>query len=143
MADSGKHDLYPRRLAELTQPELRGDERIVAILPYTTVPKRPKGPEGKVRLGLWQSWKRYRPVVVTDRRMFVFDTGRTPYPRALLAEFPVDQIAMSEVATGRFGISRFTLTLPGEGAVPFEAGKRDELAALRDSLSSPPGSRAP
>jgi hypothetical protein len=143
MTEGGRRDLYPRRLEELTAPELHGDERILAVLPYTTVPKRPKGPEGKVRSGVWQSWRRYRPVVVTDRRLLVFDTGRTPYPRALLAEFPLDQITMSAVATSRFGTSRFTLTLPSEGEVPFQAGRRDQLAALRASLSPPPGSRAP
>ena len=143
MTEAGrKEDLYPRRLEELTAPELQGDERILAILPFTTVRKRPRGPEGKVRTGVWQSWRRYRPVVVTDRRVLVFDTRRTPYPHTLLAEFPLDQVTMSEVTSGRFGTERFTLSLPGEGIVPFEAGRRDQLAELRGAFSSPPGNRA-
>jgi hypothetical protein len=136
-------DLYPQRLEELTRPELRGDERILAILPYTTVSKRPRGPEGKVREGVWQSTRRYRPIVVTDRRVLVFDTGRTPYPRMLLAEFPIEQITMSEVVSGRFGTERFTLALAGEGVVPFEAGQRDDVAGLQTAFNSRPGTRAP
>jgi hypothetical protein len=120
----------------LANLELRPGERILAVLPYTSVPKKPRGPEGKIRFGLRQSWKRYRPVVVTNRRLLVFDTGRTPHPRVLLAEFPLEQVAMSEVTTGRFGTAHFTLTLPGEGDVPFEAGRRDDLAALRATLDS-------
>ena len=134
MTDGGKDDLYPRRLEELTRPVLRDDERIAAVLPFTAVAKRPRGPEGKVRSGVWQSWRRHRPVVVTDCRLFVFDTGRTPYPREMLAEYPLDQITMSAVTTSRFHTSRFTLTLPGEGEVPFEAGRRDELAELQAAL---------
>ena len=134
MSDGADH--YPQRLEELTSPELRGGERIVAVLPFTTVPKRPRGPEGKVREGVWQSWKRYRPLVVTEQRIFVFDTGRTPFPRYLLAQFPVEHTTMSEVTAGRFGVERFTLTLPGEGEVPFEAGKRDDVAALQAALAT-------
>jgi hypothetical protein len=121
---------------DLANPELRPGERILAVLPYTSVPKQPRGPEGKIRFGLRQSWKRYRPVVVTNRRLLVFDTGRTPHPRVLLAEFPLEQVAMSEVTAGRFGTARFTLSLPGEGDVPFEAGRRDNLPALRAALHS-------
>lgn len=134
MNDGADH--YPQRLEELTTPELRSGERILAVLPFTTVPKRPRGPEGKVRDGLWQSWKKYRPLVITDQRVFVFDTGRTPFPRLLLAQFPVEQTTMSEVTAGRFGVERFTLTLPGEGEVPFEAGKRDDIAAMRAALAT-------
>ncbi len=132
VTDGAAH--YPKRLEELAIQELRQGERILAVLPFTTVPKRPRGPEGKVREGLWQSWKKYRPLVVTDQRVLVFDTGRTPFPRYVMAQFPVEQISMSEVTAGRFGVERFTLVLPGEGAVPFEAGKRDDLAAMRAAL---------
>jgi hypothetical protein len=121
---------------DLAKTELRPGERVLAVLPYTSVPKKPRGPEGKLRFGLWQSWKRYRPVVVTNRRLLVFDTGRTPHPRVLLAAFPLGQVAMSEVSTDRFGTAHFTLSLPGEGEIPFEAGRRDNLAALRATLDS-------
>lgn len=129
-------DQFPQRLEELTTPELRSGEGIVAVLPFTTVSKRPRGPEGKVREGLWQSSKRYRPLVITDQRVFVSDTARAPIPRYVLAQFPIEQVLMSEVTAGRFGVERFTLTMPGEGVVPFEAGQRDDVAALQVSLAT-------
>ena len=136
MSDSTDH--YPQRLEELTVPVLRGDERILAYLPYTTVSKRPRGPEGKVHEGVWQSSRRYRPLVATNRRVLVFDAGRTPYPLVILAEFPVEQVTMSEVVSGRFGTERFTLTLIDEGVVPFEAGQKDDIAGLIAAINSRP-----
>jgi hypothetical protein len=124
----------PSSLSELARAELQGGERILATLPFVSVPKKPRGPEGKIRFGIWQSWKRYRPIIVTDRRLLVFDTGRTPNPRTLLAAFPRGDVTMSEVSTGRFGTMHFSLDLPGEGEVPFEAGRRDDVAALRASV---------
>ena len=41
-------DHYPQRLEELTSPELCAGERVVAVLPFTTVPKRPpRTPRGR------------------------------------------------------------------------------------------------
>jgi hypothetical protein len=130
-------------LARMIQDQLRAGETILAILPFTNTQKRPKKPgEGrkdKVRTGVYQSWRRYRPLVLTDRRLFVFETGRTPFPRALLAEFPVDQIELSDVEPGRFGATRFVLDLPSIGRVPFEAGSKEqrELTTLRETLNGP------
>jgi len=139
-------DAFRRALAKLGDDELQPGESIIALLPFATVRKRPRGPEGKVRVGIWQSWQRYRPVVVTNRRLLVFDSGRTPSPRALLAAFPLDDLSMGPVTGGRFGTSVFTLSLPGRGEVPFETGRREEhdLEVLQAKLvRSQPGSRAP
>ena len=126
-------DRYRERLREVAGPALSTSERIVAMLPFATVPKLPKGPEGKVRFGIRQSWRRYRPLVVTDRRLLIFDSGRTPTPRALLGSFPLADVVMGPVAPARWGASHFTLILPGAGEVPFETGSRevDDLAVLR------------
>ena len=66
-------------LARMIQDQLRAGETILAILPFTNTQKRPKKPgEGrkdKVRTGVYQSWRRYRPLVLTDRRLFVFEIG--------------------------------------------------------------------
>ncbi|HEY7104864.1 MAG TPA: hypothetical protein VH986_00530 [Acidimicrobiia bacterium] len=100
-----------------------------ATLPFALVPKRPKRPEegrrDKVRTGIHQSYRRYRPLVLTGRELFVFDTGRTPQPRELLARFPVDQVRVVSAAPGRFGTVTVVLDLPGEGPVPFETGRRE------------------
>jgi hypothetical protein len=136
-------DRYRAPLADAARGELGGGERLVAMLPFASVPKRPRGPEGKVRFGIWQSWRRYRPLVVTTRRLLVFESGRTPHPRALLAGIPLEHVAMSETTPGRLGTTRFTLTFPTEGDIPFEVGRRDDLGALRAAVSSRPGSRAP
>ncbi len=107
---------------------MRSGERIVAMLPFASVPKLPPQPGGrkaKVRFGIHQSWKRYRPCVVTDRRLLVFDSGRAPTPRSLLGAFPLDQVTMGPLGTGRFGTTTFVLELPGLGDVPFETGRRE------------------
>lgn len=148
-ARAGGTDKYRAALVRELDGTLGSGETIVAILPFASTQKRPKAPnaprgkEGKVRVGIYQSWRRYRPIVLTNRRMFVFETGRTPNPRELLASFPVDDLDIVAVTPGKHGTSRFVLELPGEGAVPFEAGRRDDLDELRASLSPPPGSRAP
>jgi hypothetical protein len=135
-----ERDRYRQRLTALAAPELRAGEHIVALLPFATVPKLPKGPRGrknKVRFGIRQSWRRYRPLVVTDRRLLVFDSGRTPHPRELLDAVPVGEVTISAVTPGRWGTSMFELTLPGTGAVPFETGRRevDDLAVLQQCTS--------
>ena len=131
----GGDDTYRRRLRTRAEEELRGGERIVAMLPFASVPKLPRQPGGrknKVRFGIHQSWKRYRPTVVTDRRLLVFDSGRTPSPRTLLGAFAIDEVRMGPIGTGRFGTTTFELRLPGVGDVPFETGRRetDDVARL-------------
>src|SRR5690348_12875929 len=112
-SDHGKRggdDTYRRRLRTRAAEELRGRERIVAMLPFASVPKLPRQPGGrknKVRFGIRQSWKRYRPTVVTDRRLLVFDSGRTPTARTLLGSFPLDEVRMGPIGTGRFGTTTF------------------------------------
>jgi hypothetical protein len=133
--DADEFGSHHRRLAELAAAELQPWESIVALLPFATVPKRGKGPEGKVRVGIRQSWRRYRPLVVTDRRLLVFDSGRTPDPRGLLAAFALAEVTMSPPVPRRFGATVFELTLPGEGAVPFETGRRDDLAGLQAAVA--------
>lgn len=117
---------------------MRGGERIVAMLPFASVPKLPRPPgaprgrKGKVRFGIRQSWRRYRPTVVTDRRLLVFDSGRTPNARELLGAFPVGDVTMGTFGVGHLGARMFALGLPGIGEVPFETGRReaDDVAVL-------------
>jgi hypothetical protein len=123
---SGGDDAYRRRLRARAEEELRSGERIVAMLPFASVPKLPKQPGGRkarVRFGIRQSWRRYRPTVVTDRRVLVFDSGRTPSARTLLG-------------AARFGATTFDLGLPGVGVVPYETGRReaDDVALLAQVL---------
>jgi hypothetical protein len=74
--------------------------------------------------------------VLTDRRLFVFETGRTPNPRGVLASYAVDAVVMGAVTHAGHGVSRFALELPDAGRVPFEAGRRDreDLAVLVEWL---------
>ena len=131
-------DAYRRRLRARAEEELRGGERIVAMLPFASVPKlprlpgAPRGRKGKVRFGIRQSWRRYRPTVVTDRRLLVFDSGRTPNARELLGAFALGDVRLGPLGVGRFGATTFELELPGVGLVPFETGRRetDDLAEL-------------
>jgi hypothetical protein len=108
------------------------DEHIVAVLPFASVPKLPKVPgaprgrKNKVRFGIRQSWRRYRPSVVTDKRLLIFDSGRTPNPRQLLGAFPLSEVTIGTLGVGRFGATTFELGLPGVGTVPFETGRREE-----------------
>jgi hypothetical protein len=113
-------------LTRAADGSLRDGERVVTMLPYTHVPKRPKGPLGKVKDGIYQSYRRYRPLVLTDRRLLIFDTGRTPFPRHLLADFAVADVEVVSTAPGSFGTTEVVLELPGEGPVPFVAGKKDD-----------------
>ena len=124
-------DAYRRRLRTRAEEELLGGEKIVAMLPFATVPKAPRlpgaprGRKGKVRFGIRQSWRRYRPTVVTDRRLLVFDSGKTPHPRWLLGAYPLDQVKMGPLGVGGMGATSFTLALPDAGEVPFETGRRE------------------
>jgi hypothetical protein len=115
---------------------LGADERVVAVLPFASTPKRPKGPLGKVREGIYTTYRRYRPLVLTSRRLFVVNAGRTPYPRGVLAEFPRSDVDFVDVVPARFNQSRLQLDLPGVGTVPFLLGRYDvqELPELRAAL---------
>ena len=139
----GGDDAYRRRLRARATEELRGGEQIVAMLPFASVPKLPRSPErrgrkGKVRTGIHQSWKRYRPCVVTGRRLLVFDSGRAPNARSLLGAFPLDQVTMGPLGTGRFGTTTFVLGLPGIGDIPFETGRKEvaDLGVLRRAVDA-------
>lgn len=114
---------------------LRPGEQVVAVLPFASTPKRPKGPEGKVRYGVYTSYRRYRPLVATDQRLFVLETSRTPHPRGVLAEFPIADVAFVDVVPARLS-QRMQLELPGLGTVPFVLGRYDmaELPDLRAAL---------
>jgi hypothetical protein len=135
-------DKYRAALVRKIEGSLAPGETIVAILPFTSTLKRPKAPnaprgkKGKVRFGIYQSWRRYRPLVLTNRRLFVFETGRTPNPRQVLASYPVDAVDMSAVTDAGRGVSRFALEFPDAGRVPFEAGRREreDLGVLVDWL---------
>jgi hypothetical protein len=125
---SGGGDPYRRRLRVRATEELTDGERIVAMLPFATVPKLPKQPGGrraKVRFGIRQSWRRYRPSVVTDGRLLVFDSGRAPHARTLLGAFPLREVTIGPRSRARYGITTFVLDLPGVGEVPFETGRKE------------------
>jgi hypothetical protein len=139
-------DKYRATLVRMLDGMLGRGETIVAILPFVSSLKRPKvpgaprGKAGKVRIGIYQSWRRYRPMVLTNRRLFVFETGRTPNPREVLAAFAVADVDVVSVTQGGHGSARFVLELPGSGRVPFEAGRRerDDLAVLVETLGGVP-----
>ncbi len=143
----GGDDAYRRRLRAHAADEFGPGEHVVAMLPFASVPKLPRQPGGrraKVRFGIRQSWRRYRPCVVTDRRFLVFDSGRAPSPRSLLGAFPLDDVTMGPLGRARFGATSFVLDLPGVGEVPFETGRKevDDVEvlqrAIRRSASCPP-----
>ena len=135
-------DKYRAAIVRLLDGLLASDERILAILPFASTLKRPKvpgaprGKKGKVRVGIYQSWRRYRPLVLTNRRLFVFETGRTPNAREVLASYPVDAVDMVAVTPVGRGVTRFALEFPDAGRVPFEAGRRErgDLAVLVEWL---------
>jgi len=85
-------DRYRRDLLALVEGSFAARESVQAILPFANTLKRPKGPEGKVRTGVYQGYRRYRPLLLTDRRLFIFETGRTPHGRGVLAEFSNDDV---------------------------------------------------
>jgi hypothetical protein len=128
------------QLVAMVQDRLRSKESVLAVFPFTSTKKRPRLPgetrKDRVREGVYQSYRRYRPLVLTDQRLFVFETGRTPHPRGLLAEFRVDDVELAEIVPGRLGVTGFVLELPGIGRVPFECGRKevDDLAVLREAL---------
>ena len=127
--DSHAHHAKQRaQVLEAVGDELGEGEVVVAVLPFASTPKRPKGPSGKVREGIYTSYRRYRPLVVTGSRLLVIEAGRTPFPRGLLAEFPVTQVRLVDVVPARFGQTRLRLDLPGEGTVPFDLGRYDVVA---------------
>ena len=140
---SGKYAARQREeVLNLVADRLRPREQVVGVLPFAQTPKRPKPPEPKkpkpkkVRDGVYQSYRRYRPLVVTDRRLFVLDTARTPHPRSVLAEFPIAEIELVDVVARSLGQQRVVLELPGLGRVPFDLGRYDleGLESLRESV---------
>jgi hypothetical protein len=99
-------------------------ETVVAVLPFTQVPKL----KGATRYGMRQKSRRYRPLVLTNRRLFVLETGRTPRPRGLIAQYRHPGVAVVEYSPPRsFGLRTLVLDLAGTGEVPFIVG-RLELA---------------
>lgn len=136
MAPSGRDARQREQVLETVADRLGPEERVVAVLPFASTPKRPKGPTGKVREGIYTSYRRYRPVIVTNRRLFVVAAGRTPYPRGVLAEFSLPDVTFVDVEPASFGQSRLRLDLAGVGTVPFVLGRYDveELPELRAAL---------
>jgi len=123
-------------LLAFVMPELSAGERVVAVLPFANTSKRPRGAAGKVRDGVWQTARRYRPLVLTTERLFVFDTARTPHPRNVLRAFPSHSVGVVRPVHGSVGRATLVLALPEDGEVPFELGRFDlaELDAFRNAL---------
>jgi hypothetical protein len=139
---SARVERQREEVIEAVQDALRPGEHVLAVLPFASTPKRPKGPEGKVRTGIYQSARRYRPLVVTNRRLLVVNAWRTPFPRGLLAEFPASATSVVDVVPARFDQQRLELDLPGEGVVPFILGRFDllELEGFEAALGRGPQS---
>ncbi|HZP30860.1 MAG TPA: hypothetical protein VFC99_18070 [Acidimicrobiia bacterium] len=114
---------------------LRSGEQVVAMLPFAANAPRPRA-LGKRREGIYQTNRRYRPLVVTDRRLFVLQGAKTPYPHGILAEFPLASVTFVDVAPRWFGQQRVRLDLPDEGVVPFDVGKFDDVDGLRAALGA-------
>ena len=119
---------------DLIGEQLEPGEAVVAMLPFATARKRPKGPEGKVSAGVWQSARLHRPLTLTDRTLYVFDAGRTPHVKRLHSQYSRDGLRVVSVVEKRFGARVVTVTIPGEGDVPFEVGTFDDLELLVASL---------
>ncbi|HEV3134266.1 MAG TPA: hypothetical protein VG348_06090 [Acidimicrobiia bacterium] len=131
MASQTQYTKQRAQILEIVTDRLGPGEVVIAVLPFASTPKRPKGPEGKVREGIYTSYGHYRPLVVTSQRLFVINAGRTPFPRGLLAEFPLAGVRFVDVVPARFGQSRVLLDLPDLGTVPFDLGRYD-VAALSE-----------
>ena|SRR5947207_4235345 len=129
-------------LLALVTPRLGSGERVVAMLPFANTPRRPKGPTGKVRDGVWQAARRYRPIVLTDRRLFVLDARRTPHPQGVLAEFPAGLVRVVRLVPSTLGRQTLVLDLPDGGEIPFELGRLDavDLGAFTGALDFNAGS---
>lgn len=136
MDSQARHAKQRAQILEAVSDELGHGEVVVAVIPFASTPKRPKGPSGKVREGIYTSYRRYRPLVLTSRRLLVVDGGRTPFPRGLVGEFPRDEVRFVDVVPARFGQSRLRLELPGVGTVPFDLGRYDvvELSEFRAAI---------
>jgi hypothetical protein len=112
-------------LLQQVTPRLAVGERVIAVLPFANTPRRPKGRNGKVREGVWQAARRYRPMVLTEQRLLVFDARRTPHPQGVLVEFPASAVSVVRLVPGTLGRQTLVLDLPAEGEVPFELGRLD------------------
>lgn len=121
-------------MVALLAPRLAPSERVEALLPFASTPKRPRGPEGKVTEGVWQTKRLHRPLALTDRNLYVFDGGRTSYARGVYGEFPRSAVHVDEVIDRRFGVRVVLLAIDGVGTVPFETGKLDDLDLLLAAL---------
>jgi hypothetical protein len=106
---------------------LDAGENVIAVLPFTAVPRKPKAP----REGMQQRTRRYRPLVLTTRRLFVLDSGpRTPSPRGVLAVFGSRDVGVVSVTPRRFsGVTTLLLDLAGVGQIPFIVGKHEQSDA--------------
>ena len=120
-------DRQRQAIAALLEGNLEPGEKTLAVLPYASTAKRPRvAGEPKVKMGLWTTASRYRPLVLTNQRLLVFETGRTPYPRYLLEEFPVDQVRIVDFQRASMGRHTMVLALPDLGNVPFILGRYDQ-----------------
>jgi hypothetical protein len=136
MAATGRDTRQREQVLDSVADRLGPQEQVVAVLPFASTPKRPKGPTGKVREGIYTSYRRYRPLVLTSRRLFVVGAGRTPYPRGVLAEFALPDVRVVGVEPASFGQTQLRLELAGVGTVPFNLGRFDlvDLPELRAAL---------
>ena len=110
-------------------------ETVVAVLPFTQVPRL----KGATRYGIRQRARRYRPLVLTNRRLFVLETGRTPRPRGVITQFRHADVDVVQYTPPRtFGLRTLVLDLAGTGEVPFIVGRLelDDADVLVATLGS-------
>jgi hypothetical protein len=120
-------DRQRRVLTAFVDAELEPGEKVLAVLPFSSTKRRPREPgAAKVKVGVWTTSSRYRPLVLTDRRLLVFETGRTPNPRFVLADFPLDAVRIVDFQEASFGRHTMLLALPDLGNVPFILGRYDQ-----------------
>jgi len=134
-------DRQRRALDALLQEELRPGEKVLAVLPFSSTKRRPREPgQQKVMTGVWTTSSRYRPLVLTDRRLLIFETGRTPHPRWVVADYPVDHVRIVDFQRASLGRHTVVFELPELGDVPFTLGRYEpqDLAPFLATLHPDP-----
>lgn len=120
-------DRQRQALTAILDEELEPGEKVLAVLPFASSRRRPRERgSAKVKTGVWTTSGRYRPLALTDRRLLVFETGRTPNPRYLLADFANDHVRIVDFQRASFGRHTMVLALPDVGNVPFILGRYDQ-----------------
>jgi hypothetical protein len=120
-----------RRFVEAASADLTQREKLLMALPT-----RPAG---------WTfNWLRWSGVVLTDRRLMIFQASQGGRVKRLLLEVPRSRVSVQRFRPSPFGGGSLTLRFDeAVGRSPlklnFNAVCRQTAEALRDALTSPPG----